>query len=64
MLATAKEMESKPPGHANFFPTLMAKIDSTPEITGKYDFKTSTSEYQAAARRLVVRDGRDRKGLP
>ncbi|CBJ28670.1 conserved unknown protein [Ectocarpus siliculosus] len=50
VLATAKEMESKPPGQADFFPTLQSKIAETPEITGKYDFKTNTTEYQTAAR--------------
>ncbi|CAB1101350.1 unnamed protein product [Ectocarpus sp. CCAP 1310/34] len=50
VLTTAKEMESKPPGQADFFPTLQSIIAETPEITGKYDFKTNTTEYQTAAR--------------
>lgn len=51
VLDTAVEMQSKPPGRADFFETLRTKIDAAPEITGKYDFKMGTSEYQTASRR-------------
>lgn len=51
MLASAVEMKTKPAGQADFFETLTAKIDSMPSIKGKYEFKTGSSEYQAAVRR-------------
>ncbi len=51
MIDTAAEMQSKPPGRADFFETLRSKIDAAPEITGKYDFKMGSSEYVSAARR-------------
>eukprot|EP00903_Cladosiphon_okamuranus_P010618 g10041.t1 len=50
VLASAVEMQNKPPGEADFFETLRVKIDAKPEIKGKYDFKTSSSEYQSAVR--------------
>eukprot|EP00752_Nemacystus_decipiens_P002572 g2410.t1 len=50
VLASAVEMQTKPPGEADFFNTLRLKIEAMPQIQGKYDFKTGTSEYLSAVR--------------
>lgn len=60
VLATAKEMETAPPGKADFFDALQSKMRSIPELAGKFDFKAGTSEYEAAARRCVTDKKRGR----
>ncbi|CBJ28671.1 conserved unknown protein [Ectocarpus siliculosus] len=50
VLATAKEMETAPPGQADFFHALQSNMRAMPKLSGKFDFKTGTTQYEAAAR--------------
>ncbi|CAM9538820.1 unnamed protein product, partial [Ectocarpus sp. 13 AM-2016] len=50
VLATAKEMETAPPGQADFFHALQSNMRAMPKLSVKFDFKTGTTEYEAAAR--------------
>lgn len=52
VLETAKKMESKPAGEADFFETLKSGISQlSPETAGRFNFKDSSPEYVAAVRR-------------
>ena len=52
VVTTAKEMEEKPPGKADFFESLKSHICSLPcHKSGKFHFKEGTNAYEAATRR-------------
>ncbi|CAM9588528.1 unnamed protein product [Hapterophycus canaliculatus] len=53
VLATAKEMETAQAGQADFFDALQINMRSIPKLSGKFHFKTGSSEYQAATRRCA-----------
>ena len=52
VLATAKEMEHKPAGCADFFEALKVHMASLPtHSSGRFRLRENTNEYAAAARR-------------
>lgn len=53
VLATAREMETAQAGQADFFDALQNNMRSIPKLSGKFHFKTGSSEYQAATKRCV-----------
>lgn len=57
VLSTAKEMEGRPAGDADFFKTLHSKVGSLEaDMCGKFSFKESSPEYEAADWRYLFAD--------